>query len=151
ALGSTRPVGPVLLAVPGPAGDEHALALLARRLPAGRPGAARGGRSPRSPGGGPGLCAPAAVRPVGRPRPPAATPRRRRWPAPPAGPLADTQPGRGRLALGPGLRGVTAVDPDLDADPAERGAGLVEAVVDVRAQRVQRHPALAVELRAGHL
>src|SRR5690606_2216735 len=43
------------------------------------------------------------------------------------------------------------VDPHLHADPAERGAGLVEAVVDVRAQRVQRHATLTVELRAGHL
>src|SRR6202042_2730425 len=52
---------------------------------------------------------------------------------------------------GPGRRGLAPVDPDLHADPAERGPGLVEAVVDVGAQRVQRHPALAVELRAGHL
>src|SRR5580704_2755742 len=54
------------------------------------------------------------------------------------------------LALGPGGRRVTLVDPDLDADPAERRARLVEAVVDVGTQRVQRHPALAVELRPGH-
>src|SRR6185369_15631723 len=46
---------------------------------------------------------------------------------------------------------VTLVDPDLDADPAERRAGLEEAVLDVRAQRVQRDPALAVELGAAHL
>src|SRR5690606_34228610 len=36
-------------------------------------------------------------------------------------------------------------------DAAERGAGLEQAVVDVGAQRVQRHPALAVELRPRHL
>src|SRR5450755_2072772 len=71
----------------------------------------------------------------------------------PAGPGAGRRPaepqpppraprGRERLAL---------VDPDLHADAAERGAGLVEAVVDVRAQRVQWHPPLAVELRARHL
>src|SRR4029077_2973368 len=34
---------------------------------------------------------------------------------------------------------------------AEGGLGLVEAVVDVGTQRVQGHPALAVELRARHL
>ena len=68
-----------------------------------------------------------------------------------AWPLAGPQRGRRGLALGPGRRSLAAVDPDLDADPAERGACLVEAVVDVSAQRVQRHPALAVELRPGHL
>src|SRR5690606_3405322 len=41
--------------------------------------------------------------------------------------------------------------PHLDADAPEGGAGLEEAVVDVRAQRVQRDAALAVELRTGHL
>src|SRR4051794_39221185 len=46
---------------------------------------------------------------------------------------------------------VTLVDPDLDADAAERGPGLVEAEVDVGAQRVQRDATLAVELRARHL
>src|SRR3984957_19612857 len=64
---------------------------------------------------------------------------------------ASAEGGRGRLTLGPGLRGLAPVDPDLHADPPERGPGLVEAVVDVGPQRVQRHPALAVELRAGHL
>src|SRR5690606_112690 len=59
--------------------------------------------------------------------------------------------GRGGLTLGAGGRGVALVDPHLHADPAEGGAGLVEAVVDVGAQRVRRHPALAVELRARHL
>src|SRR6185436_13891646 len=46
---------------------------------------------------------------------------------------------------------VALVDPDLHADAAERRAGLVEAVVDVGAQRVQRDPTLAVELRTRHL
>src|SRR6478735_1121000 len=45
---------------------------------------------------------------------------------------------------------VTLVDPDLHADAAEGGLGLVEAVVDVRAEGVQGHTAFAVELRAGH-
>src|SRR5690606_30395823 len=67
---------------------------------------------------------------------------------------AATRAGRGGGGLLAGEllgRQVTLVDPHLDADPAERGAGLVEPVVDVGTQRVQRHPALAVELRAGHL
>src|SRR5919202_677576 len=55
------------------------------------------------------------------------------------------------LPLGARAAGVALVDPDLHADPAEGGAGLVDAVVDVRAERVQRHPALAVELRPAHL
>src|SRR5690606_37287678 len=46
---------------------------------------------------------------------------------------------------------VALVDPDLHSDAAEGGLGLIEAVVDVRAQRVQRHTTLAVELRAAHL
>src|ERR1035437_6261631 len=56
-----------------------------------------------------------------------------------------------RLSPSPAGRRLALVDPDLHADPAEGGAGLVEAIVDVRAQRVQRHPALAVELRTRHL
>jgi hypothetical protein len=68
----------------------------------------------------------------------------------PVTPLAGPQGRLQRLPLGPGRRGLAAVDPDLHADPAERGPCLVEAVVDVGAQRVQRHPALAVELRPGH-
>src|SRR6202012_917063 len=55
------------------------------------------------------------------------------------------------LATGPSGGRVALVDPDLDADPAEGRPRLVEAVVDVRAQRVQRDPALAVELAARHL
>src|SRR5688572_21539920 len=43
------------------------------------------------------------------------------------------------------------VDPDLDADPAVRRLRLGEAVVDVRADRVQRDAALGVALRAAHL
>src|SRR6516162_2213318 len=69
------------------------------------------------------------------------------------GPLLGRRPQRSllRLASGPAGGRLAAVDPDLHADPAEGGAGLVEAVVDVRAQGVQRHPALAVELRPRHL
>ena len=55
------------------------------------------------------------------------------------------------LTLGAGARDLALVDPDLHADAAEGGLGLVEAVVDVGAQRVQGHAALAVELRARHL
>src|SRR5690606_10011405 len=57
--------------------------------------------------------------------------------------------GGGQLALA--TDDVALVDPHLHADPAEGGPGLVEAVVDIGAQRVQRHPTLAVELRAAHL
>src|SRR5690606_5250709 len=41
--------------------------------------------------------------------------------------------------------------PDVHADDAVRGLGLREAVVDVRAQRVQGHAALAVPLGARDL
>ena len=43
------------------------------------------------------------------------------------------------------------VDPDLDANAAVRGLGLGEAVIDVSAQRLERHAALRVLLRAAHL
>src|SRR5207247_8068465 len=43
------------------------------------------------------------------------------------------------------------VDPDLDADPAEGRLRLGEPVVDVGADRVQRHATLRVHLRAAHL
>src|SRR5262249_37015894 len=56
-----------------------------------------------------------------------------------------------RLALGAGAGDLALVDPDLHADPAEGGLGLVEAVVDVGPQRVQRDATLAVELGARHL
>ena len=71
----------------------------------------------------------------------------------PGGPaaLAEALLRRLGLPLGAVGRDVALVDPDLDADPAERRPGLVEAVVDVRAQRVQGDAALAVELRARHL
>src|SRR5579875_3780161 len=64
--------------------------------------------------------------------------------------VAGPQRGLGRLLLA-GHDLVALVDPDLHADPAEGGPGLVEAEVDVGAQRVQRDPALAVELAAAHL
>ena len=43
------------------------------------------------------------------------------------------------------------VDPHLHADATKRGARLGEPVVDVGAQRVQRHPSLAVALAPAHL
>src|SRR5580700_8354183 len=68
--------------------------------------------------------------------------------------LADRHGGlAGDLVLDGDLVGVDValVDPHLDADPARRGPGLAEAVVDVGPQGVQRHAALAVLLLAGHL
>src|SRR5262249_26340778 len=59
---------------------------------------------------------------------------------------------RGQVLAGVALRhDLALVDPALDADAAERRAGLVEAVVDVGAQRVQRHAAVGVLLGARHL
>src|SRR3954447_3344838 len=55
------------------------------------------------------------------------------------------------LPLGPRATDVTLVDPDLHTDAAEGRTGLVDAVVDVRAEGVQRHATLAVELRPAHL
>src|SRR5262249_54494291 len=52
------------------------------------------------------------------------------------------------VALGHDL---ALVDPDLDADAAGRRPRLDEAVVDVCADRVQRHAALRVLLGAAHL
>src|SRR5215831_8193424 len=46
---------------------------------------------------------------------------------------------------------VAVVDPDLDADGAERRARRRGGVVDVGAQRVQRHASLAVLLDPRHL
>src|SRR6266567_340133 len=96
-------------------------------------------------------CPAAAIRAVRRAWPPAAPRRRRRWPVPAARALSGPQARCRGLPLGARRRGVAAVDPDLHADPAKGSARLVEPVVDVRPQRVQRHPALAVELRARHL
>src|SRR5277367_6899311 len=45
--------------------------------------------------------------------------------------------------------GLLLADPALDADLAVDGEGLGEAVVDVLAQSVQRHPALALPLAAS--
>src|SRR6185312_15873193 len=58
----------------------------------------------------------------------------------------------GDLVLDDALVGedVALVDPDLHADATER-LGFGQAVVDVGAQGVQRHPALAVPLLAAHL
>src|SRR5207302_7861819 len=77
---------------------------------------------------------------------------------PPGTPLArGLAHGHGSLAAdlllegGPVGEDVALVDPDLDADAAEGGLGLPEAVVDIGSQGVQRHSALAVVLLAGHL
>src|SRR5215207_7341639 len=56
---------------------------------------------------------------------------------------------RGRFALA--TDDVALVNPHLHADAAEGRLGLVQPVIDVGAQRVQRHPTLAVELRTAHL
>src|SRR5439155_121291 len=53
-----------------------------------------------------------------------------------------------RVALGHDL---SLVHPALHADAPERGARLVEAVVDVRAHRVQRHTTVGVAFGARHL
>src|SRR5207248_8301444 len=50
-----------------------------------------------------------------------------------------------------GRHDLALVDPHLHADAAEGGARLVEAVVDVGAQGVQRHAAVGVALGARHL
>src|SRR5712692_169655 len=144
ALGRTRAIGPVLLAVPYPARDEHASALLARGCWYGR---LRGLVLAFLAG----FRGPVRARPAGSLRPPATSGRPPLLLQRPAWPLPSPQRrGRG-LALGPGLRRLAAVYPDLHADPAEGGPCLVEAVVNVSAERVQRDPALAVELRPGHL
>jgi hypothetical protein len=54
-------------------------------------------------------------------------------------------------ALGASAGNITLVDPDLDTDPTERGLRLVEAVVDVGSEGVQRHLAFTIELRTAHL
>jgi nitrite reductase/ring-hydroxylating ferredoxin subunit len=57
------------------------------------------------------------------------------------------------VIVGGGAAGhdLALVDPALHADPAKRGGGLVEAVVDIGAQRVQRDPTVGVALGARHL
>src|ERR1019366_7993811 len=75
------------------------------------------------------------------------------WPALTRG-LPDGHGGlAGDLVLNGDLVGqdVALVDPDLDPDPARRRPRLADTLVDVGPQRVQRHPALAVLLLAGHL
>src|SRR5688572_8691183 len=47
------------------------------------------------------------------------------------------------------LKDFALEDPDLDAAGAERGESGRDAVVDVGAQRVQRHPAFAIPFHAG--
>src|ERR1019366_476938 len=72
-------------------------------------------------------------------------------------PFAVVARGSGRGHVGEVRAGVALghdfalVDPALHADAPEGGAGLVEAVVDVRAHGVQWHPSVRVAFRAGHL
>src|SRR5690606_32702678 len=72
-------------------------------------------------------------------------------PGPPLRAGLTAWPAGRRLRGGRARRRVALVDPHLDPDAAERGSRLEKAVVDVRPQRVQRHPTLAVELRPAHL
>src|SRR5512135_2691336 len=53
---------------------------------------------------------------------------------------------RGRCRLRVVRHHLALEDPHLDADDAVGGAGLGESVVDVGAQRVQRHASLAIPL-----
>src|SRR5699024_2439111 len=55
------------------------------------------------------------------------------------------------LGLAAATDDVTLVDPHLDADASEGGVGLVGAVIDLRAQGVQRNATLVVTLGAAHL
>src|SRR5205807_8437732 len=55
------------------------------------------------------------------------------------------------VLLEAGGHDLALVDPHLHANAAERGARLIEAVVDVGAQRVERHAAVGVALGASHL
>src|SRR5262245_5639403 len=49
------------------------------------------------------------------------------------------------------IHDVAAIDPNLDADDAERGVGLGKTIVNVGAQRVQRQPAVQRPFGAGDL
>ena len=61
--------------------------------------------------------------------------------------------GRDLLATGGGQAtdDVTSIDPDLDPDGPDRGAGGGHAVVDVGPQSVERNPALPVPLATTHV
>src|SRR6185295_18896588 len=66
----------------------------------------------------------------------------------------DLRERAGAQALGLllGLRDLVAVvHPHLHADDAERGLALGRPEIDLRAERVERDPSLAVPLAAGHL
>src|SRR5206468_3995152 len=65
--------------------------------------------------------------------------------------LAETQLAAAGHALETLGHDLTLVDPDLHADAAEGRLRLGEAVVDVRADRVQRDTTLRVALGAAHL
>src|SRR5439155_11364020 len=152
----TVPAPAVLLAVLDALGRQH-LAATSSRPAAAAPAAARaaGTAAPAAasaaPAAAPGparaagpAAAPAAPAPVAAAAPAAlavvASARRRRR-------LHLGQVGAG-VALGHDL---ALVHPALHADAAERRARLVEAVVDVRAQRVQRDATVRVALGARHL
>src|SRR5262249_6757196 len=64
--------------------------------------------------------------------------------------VAATAVGTGTTLVA-GRHDLALVDPDLDPDAAVRRLGLDEAVVDVGADRVQRHATLGVALAAAHL
>src|SRR5690606_6794994 len=132
-LGRAGALGVVLLAVLQPARDQHGSGLRSGGLGGSRRGLRSGGRGGlRTRGVRTAATASGTVAPV-------------------ATATGSARSGRGLLLRELLLRHVALVDPDLDADAAEGRAGLVEAVVDVRAQRVQGHAALAVELAAAHL
>src|SRR5581483_9081722 len=65
--------------------------------------------------------------------------------------LAEPRVAVGEDALVPLGHDLALVDPDLDADPAERRLRLGQPVVDVGADRVQRHAPLRVGLGPAHL
>src|SRR5207244_1077063 len=66
--------------------------------------------------------------------------------------IAGRAPGLPAAGLGGAARQHLALeDPALHADRALLGARRREAVLDVRAERVQRHAALAIPLIARHL
>src|SRR5699024_7719170 len=58
---------------------------------------------------------------------------------------------RGLLRREPLVGAIALVDPHLHADAADGGVRREDAVVEVGAERVQRHTALAVELGPAHL
>src|SRR5699024_2030313 len=127
SLGGTSPLGVVLLAEFHSTGDQHVSALRSR---------------PSRGGFGTVLRVTGLVGPTRSSGP---TTRAPTTTAPTATRATSSRSVRllgGKLLVGQ----VALVDPHLDADAAERGVGFVDTEIDVRAQRVQRHTAFAVEL-----